>query len=156
MENRKIFEIVDAVTAYAVSHDFAGYSKYDGLSSPILSTLSLNNSWLRLLFIQAVMRFPVNIRPLLRIKTSRNPKGIALFARGYLLLYAATNNGYYKALAEEALDWLTTHHSNQNNNFSGYCWGYNFIWQSPFFHAPKYSPNITVTVFAGEAFMLGY
>jgi uncharacterized protein YyaL (SSP411 family) len=47
-------------------------------------------------------------------------------------------------------------HSNKDQQFSGYCWGYNFIWQSPFFYAPKYFPNLTVSVFPGEAFLLGY
>ena len=148
--------IIDALTNFAREQDFAGYSKHDGLNSPILQTLSFNNRWLRLLFIQAVMRFPINIRPWLLTEKSRNPKGIALFARGYLLLYETTGHEHYKDLAEELLTWLMEHHSNTEKQFSGYCWGYNFAWQSPFFHAPKYFPNLTVSVFPGEAFVLGY
>jgi hypothetical protein len=156
VEIHEILQIADAVTDFGTKRNFAGYSKHDGLNSPILHTLSFNNKWLRLIFIQAIMRFPVNLRPVFFTEKSRNPKGIALFAKGYLLLYKATKNERYKTLAEELLDWLMENHSNKNQQFSGYCWGYNFIWQSPFFYAPKFSPNLTVSVFPGEAFLLGY
>jgi len=152
----EVLQIVEALTDFSVKRDFSGYSKHDGLNSPILQPLTLNNKWLRLLFIQAIMRFPLNLRPLLLTEKSRNPKGIALFAKGYLLLYEITGDKRYKRLAEELLKWLMNNHSNTDNQFSGYCWGYNFIWQSPFFHAPKYFPNLTVSVFPGEAFLLGY
>lgn len=148
--------LVADMTTFAVKRNFAGYSKHDGLNSPILHALAFNNKWLRLLFIQGIMRFPINLRPLLLTEQSRNPKGIALFAKGYLLLYAVTGKEYYKQLAQELLAWLMENHSNKEQKFSGYCWGYNFIWQSPLFHAPKYFPNLTVSVFPGEAFILGY
>lgn len=156
MEKQVFLTVVDKLTDFAVQNDFAGYSKHDGLNSPILHLLSFNNKWLRLLFIQAIMRFPLNLRPLLLTEKSRNPKGIALFIKGYLLLYEVTKNERYKRLAEELLGWLMENHSNKDQQFSGYCWGYNFIWQSPFFYAPKYFPNLTVSVFPGEAFLLGY
>ncbi len=152
----ELLRIVETVTDFARGRDFSGYSKHDGLNSPILYALALNNRWLRLLFIQLIMRSPINLRPLLLTGKSRNPKGIALFAKGYLLLYQVVKNEQYKRLAEELLEWLMDNHSNKNQQFSGYCWGYNFIWQSPFFHAPKYFPNLTVSVFPGEAFLLGY
>ena len=147
---------VEQVTQFAQRNNFAGYSKHDGLNSPILHALSCNNRWLRLMFIQAIMRFPINLRPLFFTEKSRNPKGIALFARGYLVLYQVTQDERYKTLAQELLAWLMEHHSNTDNRYSGYCWGYNFIWQSPFFYAPRYFPNLTVSVFPGEAFLLGY
>ncbi|MBF0509573.1 MAG: hypothetical protein HQK57_11700 [Deltaproteobacteria bacterium] len=156
MKQSAITELVAALTGFARANDFAGYCKHDGLNSPILHALSLNNRWLRLIFIQTVMRFPINLRPWLLTEKSRNPKGISLFARGYLLLYEVTGHEEYRRLAEELLDWLTQHHSNQEGKYHGVCWGYNFIWQSPFFHAPKYSPNLTVSVFPGESFLLGY
>ncbi len=156
MESTEILKIVQALTDFAVANDFAGYSKHDGLNSPILYALAFNNRWLRLLFIQAIMRFPINLRPVFLTEKSRNPKGIALFAKGYLLLYNVTGNERYKHLVEELLQWLMQNHSNTDKQFSGYCWGYNFIWQSPFFHAPKFFPNLTVSVFPGEAFLLGY
>lgn len=156
MEEHILLTVVNKLTDFAVQNDFAGYSKHDGLNSPVLHALSCNNKWLRLIFIQAIMRFPVNLRPLFFTEKSRNPKGIALFAKGYLLLYQATKNERYKTLAEALLDWLMENHSNKDQQFSGYCWGYNFIWQSPFFYAPKYFPNLTVSVFPGEAFLLGY
>jgi rhamnogalacturonyl hydrolase YesR len=156
LEKQILLTVVDKLTDFVIQNDFAGYSKHDGLNSPILHLLSFNKKWLRLIFIQTIMRFPVNIRPLLFTEKSRNPKGIALFAKGFLLLYNVTNEKQYRKLAEELLGWLMENHSNKDQQFSGYCWGYNFIWQSPFFCAPKYFPNLTVSVFPGEAFLLGY
>lgn len=156
LKSYDVLNIIETLTDFVVKKDFAGYSKHDGLNSPILHALSFNNKWLRLIFIQAIMRFPINLRPLLFTEKSRNPKGIALFAKGYLLLYEVTKDEKYKSLAEDLLEWLMDNPSNKEQQFSGYCWGYNFIWQSPFFCAPKYFPNLTVSVFPGEAFFLGY
>jgi hypothetical protein len=156
VESCEILRIVEEVTRHAAERDFAGYCKHDALNSPILHMLALRNKWLRLLYIQGIMRFPINLRPLFLTEKSRNSKGIAIFARAYLTLYEVTGEVRYRILAEELLGWLMDNHSNKDKAYHGYCWGYNFIWQSPFFYAPKYSPNLTVTVFPGEAFMLGY
>ncbi len=63
--------------------DYRGYSKHDALNSPILSLLSFNKKILRLIFIQAIMRFPINIRPIFFVPRLRNPKGIGLFAHAW-------------------------------------------------------------------------
>lgn len=156
IDRKCLFEIIEKVIEYAIKKDYSGYCKHDALNSPILRALSLNNKWLRLIFIQAIMRFPINFRPLLFTERSRNPKGIAIFIRAYLLFYKTTKQEQYKTCAEELLQWLIENHSNKDGRYHGYCWGYNFPWQSPFFYAPKYYPNLTVTVFTGEAFILAY
>jgi hypothetical protein len=47
--------------AYAVGYN--GYSKFDGLLSPVTQTLSLGWWPLRLAWTQLVMRAPLNVRP---------------------------------------------------------------------------------------------
>ena len=85
-----IFKILTSVLDAAHEKDYSGFSKFDALNSPSLNALSLNSKWLRLAFTQLVKESPINLRPLLGVKESRNPKGIALFARASLSLYKTT------------------------------------------------------------------
>lgn len=72
--------------AYAESQEYRGYNKHDGLNSPVLHALTFESKWLRLFFIQSVMRCPFNLRPALFVRKTVNPKGMALFCRAYLAL----------------------------------------------------------------------
>lgn len=139
------------VLSSAQQKDYAGYGKFDALNSPLLRFLSLNNPWLRLILIQLVKECPWHIRPWLGVRTSRNPKGIALFARAYLFLFEKTKNQKYLQEAQSLLQWLKENPCPQQKHL---CWGYNFIWQDlPPFVQKENEPNCIVTVFVGEAFM---
>lgn len=146
-------KILTDVLSTARGHDYSGYSKFDALNSPILRKLSFNNKWLRLIYTQLVKESPINIRPLLKIKKSRNPKGIALFARAYLFLYESTNNPEYLNEAESLIQWLLENPSPGQRHL---CWGYNFIWQNTIFLQDEFEPNAVVTVFVGEALVHAY
>ncbi len=146
-------KILRDVLKAAGGKDYAGYSKFDALNSPFLRFLSFNNKWLRLIYTQLVKQSPVNIRPMLRVKKSRNPKGVALFARAYLFLYQKTNNSEYLKEAERLIRWLL---ENPSPGYSNLCWGYNFIWQNPIFLQDEFEPNLVVSVFVGEALIHTY
>lgn len=145
--------ILKHVLSAAEIQDFKGFSKFDALNSPIIQTLSLNNKWLRLLFTQLVKESPLHIRPFLQVKESRNPKGIALFARAYLSLYQLTSETQFLKKAEDLIDWLL---DNPSSGYANLCWGYNFVWQNTIFLQAKNEPNTVVTIFVGEAFIHGY
>jgi rhamnogalacturonyl hydrolase YesR len=115
--------------------------------------MSLDNKWLRLFFTQIVNRCPFHVRPLLGVKKSRNPKGIALFARAYLLLYSSTGDEFFKAESEKLLQWLIDNKA-ESSRYSS--WGYNFVWQNTIFLQGKNKPNCVVSVFVGEAFVHAY
>ncbi len=144
---------LDDVLASAKEKDYAGYGKFDALESPVLSAMSMQNRWLRILITQAVKECPFHIRPLLGVRTSRNPKGIALFARALLSRHEAAEDGSAPAEVISLLDWLL---SNPSPAVGNLCWGYNFIWQSPLFLQDRNEPNVIVTMFAGEALVHGY
>lgn len=135
---------------WARDRNYEGWDPYDGLNSPLLRPLSAH--WLgRLLGMHGVHKFPVNLRPLLRVPKERNPKGIALFAAAYLDLYEATGTEQYLSEAESLLEWLT---ENRSQSFDLPCWGYNFDWQNGRkFFLPAYHPSIVVTVFCGRSFL---
>ncbi len=150
---QKVQRVCVRALAWARAQNYTGYNKHDGLNSPVLRALSLNNRWLRILFIQGVMRFPVNIRLLLGVKKVRNPKGIALFARSYLNLYRVNGDETFRREAESLLHWLL---ENPSQGFSGLSWGYGYPWQDLGFFAPAGFPNRVVTYFVGRAFIDAY
>jgi hypothetical protein len=141
------------VLASARRQGYGGYSKFDALNSPLLHTLSFDNKWLQFVYTQAVNRCPFHIRPILGVRRSRNPKGIALFVRAYLFLYAVSGNEHYKGEAEKLLQWLMDHKAEGSKHAS---WGYNFVWQNTMFLQRLNEPNCVVSVFVGEAFIHAY
>lgn len=143
-----LLHVCQSALAWACARGYTGYNKHDGLNSPFLRTLSLNNKWLRIAFIQAVMRSPVNIRPLLGVRKVRNPKGIALFARAWLNLFRLTGEEECRSEAEHLLRWLL---ENPSTGFPGLSWGYHYPWQDLGFFAPPRFPNRIVTYFVGRA-----
>jgi rhamnogalacturonyl hydrolase YesR len=150
----KYSEIALQTLNSAKEKSYAGYSKFDALNSPFLKTISFNDKWLRFIFTQIVKESPLNLRPLLGVTISRNPKGAALFAKAYLLLYDKTRCADYLKEAESLLTWLK---NNISPNQKYLCWGYNYIWQNvPPFVQYENEPNLIVTVFSGEAFLFAY
>jgi rhamnogalacturonyl hydrolase YesR len=137
----------------AEKKDYRGYSKFDALNSPFLNALSFNNKWLRFIYTQILKEMPFNLRPLFGVKPSKNPKGIALFARAYLFLYQQTNDPAFLEKGEGLIQWLLSHPSPRQPHL---CWGYNFIWQSTLFLQDRFEPNAVVTVFVGEALIHAY
>ena len=116
-------------------------------------SLTFDNKWLRLIFTQIVKELPFNVRPLLRVRKSRNPKGIALFARAYFSLYQKTNEIKYLEKGESLIRWLLDNPSPGSNKL---CWGYNFVWQNTIFLQDKFEPNAVVSVFVGESLIHAY
>ncbi len=146
--------LLENIVASAKEKDYAGYGKFDALNSPVLEVMSLNDPWLRLILIQLVKECPFHVRPFLGVRISRNPKGIALFARTYLFLYQLTQKKEFLTEARNLLDWLLANPSPDQDHL---CWGYNFIWQDiPPFLQNRHEPNCIVTIFAGEAFVHAY
>lgn len=154
-KNRKdltnIRDICDDIFVWCKHRKFVGYNKHDGLNSPILSALLGWGTWPRMVAIQGVMRFPINLRPLLLVKKTLNPKGLGLLVLGLLDCYRATNAKYYLSEAERILELLLRNRS--PGSWAGICWGYQYPWQDPAFYSPTACPNAVVTSFVCEAFL---
>lgn len=146
-------DVLDRVLQTARTDRYEGYSKHDGLNSPLLARLAGGSRLTRLAAIQVVTRSPVDIRPLVGVRKARNPKGLSLFARALLARHRMTGSPDDAAQARELLDWLTDHPS---AGFDGLCWGYPYPWQDVGFFAPRDFPNRVVTSFVGQAMLDGY
>ncbi len=151
--DRALLEICRRALDWARQRDYRGYSKHDALASPWLRAASLGNKWLRIAWIQAVTRSPVNLRPALGVRKARNAKGVALFARACLNLLRLTGETGYRDEAHRLLGWLV---ANNAPGFRGLGWGYPYPWQDLGFYAPAGFPNRIVTYFVGRALVDGW
>ena len=135
---------------------YRGYSKFDGLHSPLARVLCLGFWPLRLIWTQAITRAPVNLRPLFFVRKGVNPENPALFGRANLDMHTMKPGGPFKKRVEYCLRWLRENSSNRRGNYHGACWGYHHPWQSSgFYQRPGY-PNCYVTVIAGGALLHGF
>ena len=139
---------------YCRAHDFAGYDPYDGLNSRLFQATPLNNSrTARLLWTQFFKRSPINFRNLAGVPRERNAKGMALFALASIADYRRARTKEAEIEARERIDDLL---ALSLKGFKGACWGYNFDWQSRHFFAPRGTPAIVPTAFAGRALIEAY
>jgi hypothetical protein len=153
---REIEKILLATLDRAHLSGHMGYSKFDGLHSPLVRALSFNFWLLRLLWTQAIMRAPINLRPILLVKKGINPESPALFARANLDMLSVNFAPPFQERAESCLRWLIENTSADKGNYHGSCWGYHHPWQSPGFFQPPGYPNCYVTVIAGGALLHGF
>jgi hypothetical protein len=138
--------------AYCEKEEFKGWDPFDGLNSKVFENLYLlnRNKYVKLAWIQAFKKNPINLRRLLLVKKDVNPKGIGLFLNGYCNMYRTSPDPVIleriNSLAEMIISLITP-------GFSGSCWGYNFDWQSLAFFQPKYTPTIVASTFIGYALL---
>lgn len=150
-DQQRIKTILAELQRYSEACAYRGYNKHDGLNSPLLRLLLGWGRWPRMIAIQGVMRFPVNLRPLLLVPKTYNPKGLGLFAKGFLDRYRHDGD---PAMLQEARKLLALLESLATpQGYSGLCWGYHYPWQDPGFHAPARLPNAVVSCFVCESFL---
>lgn len=150
----RVAAVLDQVYAWSRDQGWRGYNKHDGLNSPILRALLGWGKWPRVLAIQGVTRFPVNLRPLLLVPKTYNPKGLALFARGLLDHHRVDGDPDHLDQARELLGLLEGLRA--PGAWSGDCWGYQYPWQDLGFFAPAGTPNAVVTSFVCQAYLDAY
>src|ERR1017187_849033 len=139
--------------AYCRTNDWAGYDPYDALNSKVFRALPFLNSRLpRLVLTQALKRSPINIRQLLLIPKTQNPKAIALFLSALLKLdgIGHTDSNATVGLMIERLIAL------RSQGVPYWCWGYSFPWQTRTELVPCGAPNLVSTTFAANAFLDAY
>ena len=135
---------------YCRANDWAGYDPYDALNSRVFERLPFLNSRIpRLVATQALKRCPLNIRPLLGIPKTQNPKGLALFLSALLKLSRLgllEEPGLVRIIAQKLV-------ALRSPNTDFWCWGYSFPWQTRSVVVPRGSPNAVCTVFVANALL---
>ncbi len=145
---------LEAATLQLLSHcrneDWAGYEPYDALNSTVLKNVPFLDFKLpRLVLTQILKRSPINVRQLLGIPKTQNPKAIGLFLSTLLKL---SKLGVVEAEAdiELLIERLVALRSESN---SYWCWGYNFPWQTRGVLVPRWAPNLVCTFFVASALL---
>lgn len=156
-------QILHDVLTWSRNRNYAGHSKHDALNSPLLNALTFQNRYLRLIAIQAIMRFPWNVRTLFGVPKRRNPKGIGLFAHAWFDLaeFSGDAGTPYRNEGETLLSWLIDHPSpwadgSGTSALAGRGWGYHYPWQDVGFFQPRHFPNRVVSAWIGFAFIRGF
>jgi len=151
MDDSVIQQAFDDLLAWCRGHDFGGYDPFDALNSRVFQLTPLNRSrTARLIWTQAIKRFPLNLRPLAFIPPQKNSKGLALFALATLSTHRRLKTTGAETDARALLDELWRA---RIQGYKGAAWGYNFAWQSRKFFAPQGTPMIVPTAFAARAFI---
>lgn len=129
---------------YCRSHNWAGIEPYDVLNSRLITAMPFLDARVpRLAMTQFLKRSPVNLRPLLRIPPTQNPKGLGLFLSGLVNLTRAgipADQGDIQRLIDRLVEL--------RSQSSYWCWGYNFPWQTRTVLVPRWAPNLVCTTFA--------
>jgi hypothetical protein len=160
----KLENNVSELFDYIKKEEFSGWDPYDGLNSIFLKKIGiLKFPIFRLLIIQSFKKSPFNLREILKVPKTQNPKGIALCLSAICNLYKCpnellslmnTSKGECLALIDKLSEKLI---SLSSNDYSGSCWGYDFDWQARLlFLFPKGTPNVVCTAYAVEALVKAY
>jgi hypothetical protein len=154
LELARVNAVLDAVIDYSEAKDWQGFDKHDALNSPLLQTFCGWSRVTRLLAVQAVMRSPVNLRPILGTPRTFNPKGLALFMRGLLDRYALDGDECHLVRLQTLLGQIDA--MAVTTPSGGLAWGYQYPWQDLGFFAPRGTPNAVVTAFVCEALLAAH
>ena len=139
------------VLAYCRANDWAGYDPYDALNSRVFKVLPFLNVRLsRLALTQAMKRCPVNLRPLLLVPKTQNPKGVALFLTAFLKLAKLGLLDQEEELVGIMAEKLSDLRS---PNTPYWCWGYSFPWQTRTLLVSRGAPNLVCTSFVANALL---
>jgi hypothetical protein len=139
--------------SYCRAHDWAGYDPYDALNSKLFETLPfLRHSVPQIIFTQALRRSPVNLRRLMLIPKTQNPKALGLFLAALLKL-PETEVTDREILIDHMIERLIALRSADNPYW---CWGYSFPWQGRAMLVPAGAPNLVSTVFVADALFDAY
>lgn len=155
LTNKDILESIEKLDGWIEINGWAGYDPYDLLGTNFFIWFQRKFQRIRpmtFLMENFINRFPLQSRKLFNVKPEINAKAMALFARGYLLMYKKTKKNDYIEKAKFCLKWLI---DNKNKEYNEYCWGYPFDWQSREFK-PRGTPSGIVTSIAAHAFLDAY
>ncbi|UOA10198.1 hypothetical protein [Methylobacter sp. S3L5C] len=135
---------------YCSKNDWVGYDPYDAINSKIFNLLPVLNTRIpRLVLTQVLKRSPINIRSLLLVPKTNNPKAMALFLMAFIKLLKLGLLDQ-KDLIPTMVNKLIAHRSQES---SYWCWGYSFPWQTRTILVPRGSPNLVCTVFVANALL---
>jgi hypothetical protein len=130
---------------------FTGWDVFDGLNSRLFRSTILNESkTMRLAWIQLFKRSPINLRKAALVPKGCNAKGLALIIRGLVNLYRVDGDMRHIDEAYRLAGEIVAQKAKDREYF---CVGYDFFWEARAFSVPRFTPNMIVSSFTGQAFL---
>jgi hypothetical protein len=147
-------ETVRRHLAYCRDRNWAGHDPYDALNSGLFKSIpALNSRIPRLIVTQLLKRSAINLRGLLRIPATQNPKALALFLSSVLRLHRLGFLPEGAELADKLLERLIALRSPGTDYW---CWGYSFPWQGRKLIVDRGVSNLVCTLFVGRTLLEAY
>lgn len=154
VQEREVQAAFEDLLAYCRSHDWAGHDPYDALNSRVFSAVPLLDTRLtRLLLTQILKRSPIDLRALLLVPRTSNPKALALLLSAALKAESFAPGGPARDVPALMIQRLIATRSTGN---AYWCWGYSFPWQTRTVLVPKGAPNVVCTTFVAGALLDAY
>ena len=149
----EVRHVRDALLAYCRAPIRAGHESVRRAEQPPADGRADADARLpRLVLTQALKRSPIDIRRLLLVPETQNPKAIALFL-GAALRMAEIPPATRNDLVRGFIDLLAALRSKGTD---AWCWGYSFPWQTRTLVVPRSAPNLVCTTFVANALLDAY
>lgn len=149
---RRLVESLDRLDDWVRAHRYRAYDPGDGQMS-FLRHLTFGRLPLERALTAAVLRTPLNIRPLIGIRPHTSTKGMGYMAWGYLRRWRALGQPADAERARQCLAWLMEHRSLRS---ASWCWGNEFTFTTRAGRIPSGEPTIVWSGLIGQAFMDAY
>ncbi len=146
-------QVTNKLMSYCEVNQWAGYEPYDALNSKVLEAFRLTDFKVpRLLLTQLLKRSPINVRGLLLIPKSQNPKALGLFLSAFTKLAQLELGDQHEhvRLMVQRLRGL------RSQSGAYWSWGYNFPWQTRTDLVARWQPNLVCTSFAAMGLLDAY
>jgi hypothetical protein len=139
--------------AYCRQNDWAGHDPYDALNSKLFNIFPILDTKIpRIVMTQALKLSPVNVRGLLGVPKTQNPKALAVFLASFLNM-PSEHVSDREDLIKNMIRLIA---SKKSPDVSYWCWGYSFPWQTRNDVVPTWAPNLVCTTFVALALMDAY
>jgi hypothetical protein len=131
---------------------FTSFDIFDGLNSRFSTLLSMDKQFLRQGLIQIVRRFPINIRPLLGIRPSRNVKTLADFVTAEL--QRSSKGKFSTDFDESAIQHVIEQILDDRcPGYAGSSWGLPYPYATRSGWMREGTPNIIMTSYCANALL---
>jgi hypothetical protein len=148
-DDTRTVEVAQRLERWCHQREWTGPDPYDGLNATRLPPAIRRSALGMRLMTQAVKRSPLDLRPVLGIRSARSAATMTYAISSY------ARNGFMDeevaaTRLEHAIDTLL------GLRCTGYdepCWGYHFDVQTRVFFYPRTEPNTIATAFAGHALL---
>lgn len=150
LAQNRLAVVTQKLLGYCRDCNWAGFEPYDATNSPIFERLPFLDSRLpRLVLTQFLKRSPLNLRRILGIVPTQNPKALGLFLSAVVNLRKA-GFSVDSSTTESLLEGLQVLRSPYDKYW---CWGYNFPWQTRTILVPRWGPNVVCTTFVAQGLL---